>query len=68
MIFYSSGKPDEVTFIFFSSFKFYVMSTLLFSYYYGGLLCSIWFVSPGVFVYSSRLGYYVASYFELPPL
>ena len=71
MIFYSSGKPDEVPFIFFSSLNFTLMfSVLVLQYYYGSVLCSIWYVGQFVgdsrYVYASSLGYYEADYFESP--
>jgi hypothetical protein len=52
--------------IFFSSLNFLIMSVLIIQYYVGSCLVSVWFLSPGSFVYASRLGYQVASYYELP--
>jgi len=42
------------------------MSVLVVQYYSGSILVSVWFLSPGVYVYSSPLGYSFASHLELP--
>ena len=42
------------------------MFSVLVAQYHCGCLVSVWFVAPGVYVYASHVGYYVANYFELP--
>ena len=47
-----------------------MFSVLVLQYYYGSVLCAIWYVGQFVgdsrYVYASSLGYYEDDYFESP--
>ena len=47
--------------ILFFHFQIFVMSVLIQRWYVGSQLVSCWFISPGVFVFSSRLGWSLSS-------
>jgi len=54
-------------FLLFIHFKIQLMSVLVQRWLVGGVWVSCWFVSPGLFVFASRLGYCFSSSCS-PPL
>ena len=56
----------SLRYLFFSHFQSFIMSVLVVQYYSGSILVSVWFLSPGQYVYCSCLGYCFTSYLELP--